>query len=205
MGELLQEYLKSHGYWVLFVWTFLEGEAGLILAGFLAFQGYFTLPGVMLTAFLGAVAGDQCYFYLGRTKGKYLLATSSYMMRKFRKGLRLMERYGSFVAFISRYTYGFRIILPIILGMTAFSSLRFLLLNLASATVWALLFASAGYLFGKGATLFVGDITEYEHRLVLILAGIIASMWLVHFIRAWWRRRPARLRLRRIRSARGVR
>jgi membrane protein DedA with SNARE-associated domain len=202
MNELLQEYLKSHGYWVLFLWTFLEGEAGLILAGFFAFQGYFTLPGVIVTAFFGAVAGDQFYFYLGRFKGKYLLTTFNSVARKFRKALRLIEKYGSFVAFISRYTYGFRILLPIILGMTNFSSSRFALLNLASASLWAVMFASAGFLFGKGATLFVGDIKQYEHRLVLILAGIIACMWFVHFARAWWRRRPAQIRLKRIRALR---
>jgi membrane protein DedA with SNARE-associated domain len=202
MNELLQEYLTSHGYWVLFVWTFLEGEAGLILAGFLAFQGYFTLPGVMATAFCGAVAGDQFYFYLGRYRGRALLTVFSFMSRRFHKALRLMERYGSFVAFISRYTYGLRILLPIILGMTNFSALRFLLLNLASASVWALLFASAGYLFGKGASLFVGDIKQYEQRLMLVLACIIAAIWSVHVVRAWWSRLPARRRLKRMKSSR---
>lgn len=202
MSELLQEYLKSHGYWVLFLWTFLEGEAGLILAGFFAFQGYFTLPGVIATAFCGAVAGDQFYFYIGRFKGRYLLKTFHSIARKFRKALRLIEKYGSFVAFISRYTYGFRILLPIILGLTNFSSSRFLLLNIASASLWAVLFASAGFLFGKGAAHFVGDIKQYEHRLVLILASLIACMWSAHFVRAWWQRRPARMRLKRIRALR---
>lgn len=199
MDALLQEYLKSHGYWILFLWTFLEGEAGLILAGLLAFQGYFTLPGVMATAFCGAVAGDQFYFYLGRFKGKHLLRIAA-IARKFRKALRLMERYGTFVAFISRYTYGFRIILPIILGMTNFSSLRFFLLNLASAALWAVLFAAAGFTFGKTASLFLDDIKEYEQWLLLMLACIIASIWLFHFVHAWWRRRPARIRLNRMKE-----
>jgi membrane protein DedA with SNARE-associated domain len=197
--EVLREYLTAHGYWVLFLWTFLEGEAGLIFAGFLAFQGYFTLSGVIVTASCGAFLGDQFYFYLGRRKGKLLLQISHRFSRKFTKGLKLIEKYGTFVAFISRYTYGFRIVLPIILGMTPFPSVSFFWLNIASALSWAILFTIVGYMFGQSAALFVEDVSRYEHYLILILAGFIFLAWASHFVIAWWRRKPARERLRRLR------
>jgi len=200
LQEFLREYLEMHGYWVLFFWTFLEGEAGLILAGFLAYQGYLYLPGVIVTAFTGAFLGDQFYFYLGRRKGVWLLHHFRSIARKLRKAMLLIEKYGTFVAFISRYTYGFRIILPIILGMTSFPGKKFAWLNLLSAFTWAVIFSFAGYLFGKSAALFVEDVSRYEHYLLLILMGIIASMWLAHVVHAWWRRRPARKRLKRMRS-----
>lgn len=201
MQDFLREYLTVHGYWVLFIWTFLEGEAGLILAGFLAFEGYFTVSGVVATAFLGAVCGDQFYFYLGRLKGKYLLTHSHALVRKLRKGLRLIERYGNLVAFTSRYTYGFRIVLPIILGMTPFPSARFFWLNLASAFTWSIIFTVAGYLFGKSASLFVGgNVKRYEHYLLAILAGVIFLVWSFHFLRAWHKRQPGRRRLQRMRA-----
>jgi membrane protein DedA with SNARE-associated domain len=202
LHAILKEYLEIHGYWVLFLWTFLEGEAGLILAGLLAFQGYLNIFGVMATAFCGALLGDQFYFYLGRLKGKFLLAHSHALVRKLRKGLRLIERYGNFVAFISRYTYGFRIILPIILGMTPFPGKRFLLLNIISAMLWAIIFAYVGYLFGTVASLFISDVTHYEHHLMAILVAIIAIIWLGHFIHDWQRRRPARKRLKRMKLKR---
>jgi membrane protein DedA with SNARE-associated domain len=199
--DFLREYLTVHGYWVLFVWTFLEGEAGLILAGFLAFGGYFTVPGVIATAFCGAFCGDQFYFYLGRLKGKYLLSHSHYLVKRLRKGLRLIENYGNLVAFSSRYTYGFRIVLPIILGMTPFPAVRFLWLNLASAFTWSILFTLAGYLFGKSAALFVGsDVKRYEHYLLAVLATVIFLVWAWHFLQAWRRRQPARQRLQRMRA-----
>ncbi|AJY71646.1 DedA family protein [Geobacter sulfurreducens] len=200
MQEFLGQYLTTYGYGVLFVWTFLEGEAGLILAGFLAFQGYLDIGGVILTALGGAFAGDQFYFYLGRWKGPWLLKVFTLIARKFRKALRLIERYGTFVAFVSRYTYGFRIILPIILGMTTFPARRFLWLNLCSASLWAVLFSLAGYFFGKSASLFVEDVSRYESHLLAILAGLVFCMWLFHLIHARMRRRPARERLRRMRQ-----
>ena len=202
MQEILKEYLAVHGYWVLFLWTFLEGEAGLILAGFLAFQGYFSLWGVILTSFAGAFCGDQFYFYLGRWQGPFLLKVFTSIARKFRKALKLIEKYGAFVAFISRYTYGFRIILPIILGMTTFPSLKFCWLNILSALVWAVIFSLAGFLFGKSASFFVEDVSRYERHLLVILICLIASMWLFHFGHSWWRRMPARRRLKRIKERR---
>jgi membrane protein YqaA with SNARE-associated domain len=117
--QLLKEYLQANGYWVLFAGTFLEGEAILIMAGFLAFQGYLNIGGVILTSFVGSFLGDQCYFYLGHFKGKGLLRRFHPIARKFREALRLIGKYGSLVAFFSRYTYGFRIVLPIILGITS--------------------------------------------------------------------------------------
>jgi membrane protein DedA with SNARE-associated domain len=200
LQEFLREYLQVHGYWVLFLWTFLEGEAGLILAGFLAYQGYLHLPGVIATAFTGAFLGDQFYFYLGHWRGRWLLNHFHSMGRKLRKAILLIEKYGTFVAFISRYTYGFRIVLPIILGMTNFPGKKFAWLNLLSAFAWAIIFSFAGFLFGKSAALFVEDVSRYEHYLLLILMGLVACMWLFHVVHAWWRRRPARKRLKRMRS-----
>lgn len=200
MYEILKDYLALHGYWVLFIWTFLEGEAGLILAGFLAYQGYMNISGVMLTACLGAFCGDQFYFYIGRWQGMRLLHIFSFIARKFRKALRMMEKYGSYVAFVSRYTYGFRIVLPVILGMTTFPGGRFCLLNLLSASLWSIVFSLTGYLFGKGASLLVEDVSRYEHHLMAVLAGLIAVFWLSHILRGLWKQRPARRRLKIMKS-----
>ena len=206
MQEFLREYLQTHGYLVLFVWTFLEGEAGLILAGLLAFQGYLNIFGVMLTALAGSFFGDQFYFYLGRLKGPLLVRLFTPIARKFRKALRLIERYGAFVTFISRYTYGFRIILPIIIGMTSMPALRFLRLNLLSAVSWSIVFSLAGYLFGKSASLFVENMEEYEPYIMLTLVAVIALMWLSHhFLHAHWWQREARKRMKRIKDIRNKR
>ena len=203
--QILKEYLELHGYWVLFVGTFLEGEAILLMAGFLAFRGYLDISSVVLTAWVGAFLGDQFYFYLGRRKGRALLKRFHSIARKFRAALKLIEKYGVYVAFISRYTYGFRIVLPIILGITKLAPRTFLWINLVSALTWAMVFALGGYLFGKSASLFLDNISNYEHYLALALLGIIASIWLVHIYHVWKMKKPARDRLARIRAIRDSR
>jgi membrane protein DedA with SNARE-associated domain len=203
--QILKEYLENHGYWVLFVGTFLEGEAILLLAGFLAFQGYLNVLGVICTAWAGSFIGDQCYFYLGRFKGRGLLKRFHSIARKFRGALRLIEKYGNFVAFISRFTYGFRIILPIILGLTGLTPRTFLWINLASAFIWSVAFALGGYLFGKSASLLLDNINNYESYLILVLMGIMCLAWSAHAYHVWKLKKPVRNRLARIRAAQALR
>lgn len=205
MHQFFREYLEAYGYLFLFFGTFLEGEAVLILAGYFAFQGTLSLPGVILTALGGSFLGDQFYFYLGRWRGKWLLGLIASLAKNLRRALRLIEKYGSFVAFISRYTYGLRIVLPIVLGMTNLASRRFLILNFLSAVSWAVLFSLAGYVFGKSASLFIEDLDRYEPYIVLVLLGIIGCFWFGHFLHVRWLGRHARARLRRMKAMRAAR
>jgi membrane protein DedA with SNARE-associated domain len=200
LQEFLKDYLESYGYLFLFLGTFLEGEAVLILAGFFAFQGKLNIFAVIALAFAGSFLGDQFYFYLGRWKGLWLLRIFPLVARKFRRALRLIEKYGSFVAFISRYTYGFRLLLPIVLGMTNLSRIKFLYLNLISAFTWSLIFSFAGYIFGKSASLFIEDLERYEPYIILALICLIGCMWLMHMLHMRWVGRLSRARLKRFRN-----
>ena len=203
--QILKEYLELHGYWVLFAGTFLEGEAILLLAGFLAFQGYLNILGVICTAWAGSFLGDQFYFYLGRFKGRGLLKRFHFIARKFREALKLIEKYGNYVAFISRFTYGFRIVLPIILGITNLAPRTFLWINLVSALTWAAVFSLGGYLFGKSASLVLDNVNNYEQYLVLALFGFIFLAWCAHAYHVWTLKKPARERLARIRAVHAFR
>jgi len=48
----------------------------------------------------------------------------------------------------------------------------------------------------------VDDVSRYEMHLLGILAALIFGMWLFHFVHAWFRRKPARIRLKRMREGR---
>jgi membrane protein DedA with SNARE-associated domain len=127
------------------------------------------------------------------------------LARKFRAALKLIEKYGNFVAFISRYTYGFRIILPIILGITSLAPRTFLWINLVSAFSWAVIFSLGGYLFGKSAALMLDNVNNYEHYLILVLLGFIMIAWCAHAYHVWKLRKPARDRLNRWRELASLR
>jgi membrane protein DedA with SNARE-associated domain len=203
--HILKEQLELHGYWILFIGTFLEGEAILLLAGFLAFQGYLNIAGVFFTAWAGSFLGDQFYFFLGHFKGRMLLKRFHSIAKKFREALKMIEKYGNLVAFISRFTYGFRIVLPIILGITNLAPRTFFWINIVSALVWALLFSMSGYFFGKSAALLLDNVKNYEHYLVLLLFSLITISWGIHAYHIWKLKKPVRERLARIRVIHSLR
>ena len=64
--------LKTYGYVILFAWSILEGEAGLIMAGLLSHTGDMNVYMAVFIAGLGGFAGDQIYFYIGRFNKAYV-------------------------------------------------------------------------------------------------------------------------------------
>ncbi len=185
----VEAFIQSYGYLALLGGAFFEGETVVITAGFLARREYLQLPWVMLFAFLGAYAGDQFFFHVGRLGGRRLLE------RKTRLQLaavrRWMGRHDNAVVLGFRFVYGMRIATPIVLGMSGYSPLKFLVLNGVGALVWVGVMGSAGYLFGYVIERFLTDIRRYEHLIsaVLLLMGL--AIWLVVKVRS--RRRLARV------------
>ena len=49
---MIAAFIGTYGYFAVFLGTLLEGETILIIAGFLAHQGHFHLPLVILVAFI---------------------------------------------------------------------------------------------------------------------------------------------------------
>ena len=71
MEELFIQWLQEYGYIILFLWSILEGELGLIMAGIMCHTGHMVIPIAILVAGLGGFVGDQIYFYIGRFKKQF--------------------------------------------------------------------------------------------------------------------------------------
>lgn len=75
--------LRKYGYVILFVWSMLEGEMGLIMAGLMAHDGSMNVLLAIFVAGLGGFAGDQVYFYIGRFNKTSVLKKLRGQRRKF--------------------------------------------------------------------------------------------------------------------------
>jgi len=76
--------------------------------------------------------------------------------------------------------YGLRLIGPIVIGMSAVSPLRFAILNMVGAALWATSVAGVGYLFGHAIEWLLADLALFE-RLALTIAVIVAVvLFLLH-------------------------
>ena len=168
------EMLRDYGYAVILVWTFLEGETVVIIAGM--FSQKFGLDPwlIALCAFCGSFISDQVMFSLGKYKGESVLHYFPSLARNVDKAAKLFKKYDTALILGFRFVYGVRNVTPILLGISGVSHKKFLALNVIGAGVWALAFSFGGYYSGKA---FLHVMEQVGHGLlygilaVLVIAG----------------------------------
>jgi len=175
----LQALLENYGYIAVFVGALLEGETILVMAGFAAHRGLLHLPAVIAVAAFGGFLGDQIFFALGRFRARQILARFPKILTQTARVEDLIHRHSTWLIIGVRFMYGLRIAGPVLLGMSQVSHLRFVILNLAGAVIWALVVAGAGYLFGHAVGLMLHDAHRYELLLLLGIAGAGLIVWAV--------------------------
>ena len=149
MEEFFIELLKEYGYIILFVWCIMEGEMALIMAGILAHTTHMHIALAIFVAGLGGFVGDQIYFYLGRYNKKFIAKKLHTQRRKFAIAHILLKKYGWPIIFLQRYMYGFRVIIPMCIGLTGYSAKKYAFINLISAWCWAAITIIPAWILGE--------------------------------------------------------
>jgi membrane protein DedA with SNARE-associated domain len=172
--------VQTWGYPIVVVGTALQGDAALLICGFLAHQGHLNVFLVWLTGSLSATAGDVIYFYLGRRWGEKVLNKLPGMAKTSLAWARdVVDRHPSRVMIFMRYFFGVRMAMPIICGMSSIPFGRFVRYNIATAIVWAGIFVWVGYLFGLAAKKFVGQVEKFEIIFTIVLAVLGVAYGLI--------------------------
>ena len=179
----LAELISNYGYFAIAVGTFLEGETILVLGGFAAHRGYLELQWVIGWAFLGTLFGDQLYFAIGRSQGMEFINRRPRWQARTARVFKLLHRHQTLLILGFRFLYGLRTVTPYLLGASGISRLRFTLLNLIGAGVWAVAIGILGYLFGQTFELILDDIKHYELWLFVGLALVGVVLWWFYRIR----------------------
>ncbi len=186
-GDNLEErfiyLLKAYGYVILFIWSIMEGETGLVMAGIMCHTGDMTLPTAIAVAALGGFVGDQIYFYIGRFNKKYIKKQLISQRRKFALAHLLLKKYGWPIIFVQRYLYGLRTVIPMAIGLTRYSARKFALINFVSAIFWAAATIIPAYIFGEELLKIIHWAKEHWY-IALPMALIIASSIYYYFHRA---------------------
>jgi len=174
--------VAQYGLFAVFAGTLLEGEAVLALAGYAAHRGYLDFATVVAVAWVGGVAGDQFYFWLGRRHGRRLLARRPALAARLARATALIERHPTAAILAMRFLWGLRTALPVAAGMSRVAGGRFVVLNLVSAALWAPLVAGLGWLFGAVLARVLGTLEQVE----IALLGLVLA---IAFFLAWRRAR----------------
>jgi membrane protein DedA with SNARE-associated domain len=178
--DLLIGWLREYGYIVLFFWSILEGEMGLIMAGIFSHMGDMSLPISIAVGGFGGFIGDQIYFYIGRFNKRYIHNKLRSQRRKFAIAHLLLKKYGWPVIFVQRYMYGMRTVIPMAIGLTQYSSRQFAFINFISAIFWASITIIPAYYYGEDILTILKWIKGHWFfaipMIALVVWGIISSM-----------------------------
>jgi membrane protein DedA with SNARE-associated domain len=181
--------IARYGYLAVLAGTLLEGETVLLLAGYAAHRGYLDLALVMGVGWLGAVLGDQVFFWLGRHHARRLLDTRPALNAEISRALGWIEGHPDLAILTMRFLWGLRTALPVALGMGRVSWWKFFWLNALSAAVWVALITGAGWSFGALIARHAPAWHRYEHW---GMAAVVALAMLAYGWRRW-RARTSRL------------
>ena len=180
----METYIEHFGYLAVLLGTFLEGETVLVVAGFAAHRGYLQLVWVIFAAFAGTLLGDQLFYYLGRRHSRTFLEWRPSWQPKIEKAEGLIKRHQTLIILGFRFLYGMRTVTPFALGIAKVPVRIFVPLNVVGALVWAVSFGSLGYLFGQALENHLGSVKKAEIWIMVGMAAIGGTAWLVRFLRA---------------------
>jgi membrane protein DedA with SNARE-associated domain len=130
----------------------VPGEATLIAAALLAASGHMDIALVILLAAVGAIAGDNIGYLLGRRLGRPALLAPG-PARKLRRaalaaGASLFARYGVGAVFVGRFVGLGRIAVAWLAGADEMRWRRFAAWNAAASVAWASLVGGLAYALG---------------------------------------------------------
>jgi membrane protein DedA with SNARE-associated domain len=182
--DTILQYFFEYRYAVIFLGTFIEGEIILIVGGFLVSEGDLSFSSLVSLATTASVAGDNCFYWLGRsqaveTKHPWCVRLVNFIGEKrLFKGEEFVRRHGGKSVFFLRFLYGLRCAGALTAGLLGMGFKRFFLSNFLGCLTWATSISSLGYLFGKSLEAIAQGVKLAEIGFVLIVTGLIAIYFL---------------------------
>ena len=176
MEDLFITGLKDYGYIILFLWSIVEGEMGLVMAGIMIHMGNMQYFMSIFIAGLGGFTGDQIYFYIGRFNKRRIQSKLHKQRRQFAIAYLLLKKYGWLIIFMQRYLYGLRTIIPMSIGITQYSAKKFALINLISAWIWAAIVITPAYFYGAEILSLLTYAKQHWYVALPIVSGFLYGL-----------------------------
>lgn len=194
--QFVTDLLVAHGYLVILFGAALDnfglpasGDVVLFAGGLFANRGDLALPLVMLSGFAGAIISDNSVYWIGRFGGRPLIGRILKMRFLHflvnEKSLSRVERYfeshGGKTVFVGRFGPGLRSMTPLFAGVTRMKYYKFVLYNLAAASVWAVVYSLIGYVFGQYWTELLAVAKSFGYGIV----GLVVLVLLAYLLRRY--------------------
>jgi undecaprenyl-diphosphatase len=195
MHETVTALLETYGYLFLFVIVGSEslgipvpGETALVTAGAYAALGHLNIYAVVLTAACAAIFGDTGGYWIGHSGGiaivhrwgRLVHVNESHITRTHE----FFERHGGKTVFIGRFVAILRTWAAIMAGVARMPYRTFLFFNAAGGILWAVLFGTLGYVFGRNLPKLDHLVGQASLAVVLLVALLVALALILRWFRA---------------------
>jgi membrane protein DedA with SNARE-associated domain len=187
-------FISQMGYLGVFILMTLESalipipsEAIMPFSGFLVAQGRFNLVAVVVVGAFGNLFGSWLAYWLGYTKGekyirklvvkygKFILLTEE----EFDSSLKVFNKYGQWVAGISRMLPAIRTVISLPAGIAKLDFWKFSALTFFGSLIWSFILAYIGLILGKNWEAIRPYFRKFD-IVIVIIAIILVGAYLYH-------------------------
>jgi len=149
----------------------------LIAAGVLSYGGHMDLTISILVAFVSNALGDSLLLYISRYNKAQMMPYLKKHRRKLALSHVLMKKYGDKIIFIQKFIYGIKTLIPIVIGFTKYSAMKFNILNVISSLLWSLIVGIASYKAGETLVKASTYISAHPWIAPLMIAVLLGLLW----------------------------
>ncbi|WP_293883746.1 DedA family protein [Sphingomonas sp.] len=139
----------------IFLGAAIEGEAAVTTGGYLAHRGLVDPYFAAVCAFSGSFVADQIVFFSARFHRERRCIVRVRGRATFARAIRFIERRPVLFCMVFRFIYGMRTVGPIAIGISRVPIATFFIINAVSAAIWATIFTTIGFRFGKAFETFI--------------------------------------------------
>ncbi|MDR3564655.1 MAG: DedA family protein [Negativicutes bacterium] len=184
--DALTKIVADYGYLAVFCTMFLEGmcipipsELIMGFAGYMVYQGHFSLTGAILAGWLGSFSGSFSIYLLARKGGRKYLYRWGHVVGLGPRRLDIIgdwfNRYGPPLIIPWRQLPVIRTKISIAAGLMDMRYVIFTAYTALGIAVWCSLSVFLGYYFGQNWQNLLAIFTELGHYIILAIFGIILS------------------------------
>ena len=186
---MIESLLRQYGYIVLFIGSILEGDGTLAVAAFMAHRGYLSLSLVLAVSVVASVLANEGLYHAARLRGTDAFKQRIASNPRYAKLQSWVGKRSGLLLLLSRFLWGFRIVIPAACGVVGMTPIRFFLTNVTGAVIWALVVGLIGYGCSQFFHGFSSAIQRHEGAGLTLLGAVAigsALIWHRCDIRGLW-------------------
>ncbi|MCP4698181.1 MAG: hypothetical protein GY862_15205 [Gammaproteobacteria bacterium] len=177
----LAVFLISLGESLIVVGLFIPGVAAMFALGALVAAGAMDLWSTIAWAVAGAIAGDGISFWVGHHYREHLRVMWPFRRHPewLARAEKFFHRHDNKSIIFGRFAGPVRPIIPAVAGMLGMPPVRFYVVNVISALLWAPAYLFPGVVLGASLKLAAGVATRLAVLAVLVIGLLWFTAWLV--------------------------